>query len=171
MKKQNNAVLPGVCYREKDRKNGCLDGKKELLSSSRCRCHCLAVWDCCLGTICTAIAVDIVRSVMCTGVGWIVETWRIVVYQREGKWFGALLFVCVLPPQTLLVCGCLSKFASFWGCELLHVCTHCDSLFKKVHTWKNLSTHHYTQKQHKESKRYLLCPLNTFFHVFRGQSK
>ena len=33
-KKQNNVVLPGFCYREKDRKNGLLEGKKQLLSSS-----------------------------------------------------------------------------------------------------------------------------------------
>jgi len=33
-KKQNNVVLPGFCYREKDRKNGWLEGKKQLLSSS-----------------------------------------------------------------------------------------------------------------------------------------
>ncbi len=33
-KKQNNVVLPGFCYREKDRKNGWLEEKKQLLSSS-----------------------------------------------------------------------------------------------------------------------------------------
>ena len=73
MKKQNNDVLPVVRYKEKDRKNGWFEEKK-LLSSSRCRCHCLAVWCFCLGTMSTAKAVDIVRSVMCTRVGWTEET-------------------------------------------------------------------------------------------------